>query len=264
MKRFVYQSSCLNTERGMIIIMFDTNVPLYAVMILTSLIANIIVVVVLSRKYSFSKNEIICLLLYENIGIVGGAKVLTFLQNYRALDGNFDFLTLGFTAYGAVIGAILFLVIFCFQFKKSFKEMFYVFMPSIPLVYAIGKIGCFLAGCCFGVEYSGIGSVTYQYSLAAPPNIRFFPVQLVETICFLGIFVFMMIIHKRNQFDVAKVGVLFILCGLAKFFLDFMRHRHIEQVFSLNQMISVAFIIIGLIMALYCRTKRESRRTPAA
>jgi len=226
--------------------MFDTTIPVYSVMIFSSLAANIIIVAILSKKHSFSKNEIVCLLLYESVGIIGGAKILTFIQNYRELDGQFDFLALGFTAYGAVIGALLFLILFCLQFRKPIDEMLYIFTPSIPLMYGVGKIGCFLAGCCFGIEYSGFGSIVYEYSGSASANTNRFPVQIVETIVFLGIFAYMMIKHKKNQFDMKKVGISFILCGFAKFALDFLRDSNTGQVLSQNQLISIVFIIIGI------------------
>lgn len=132
--------------------MFDITTHFYSIMILLSLIVNIIIAMLISKKYSVSKKEMICLLLYENVGIIGGAKLFTFIQKYEELDGQFDFISLGLTAYGGIIGALLFLLLFSFQFKKSFKEILYIFMPSIPLMYGISKIGCYFASCCAGIE----------------------------------------------------------------------------------------------------------------
>lgn len=228
--------------------MFKTNFPFYPIMILLSLIANIIIVIILSQKYNFTKKEMLCLLLYENVGIITGAKILTYLQNYKTLKGNVTFLSLGLSAYGAVIGAILFLILFSFQFKKSLKEMLYIFMPSIPLMYAIGKIGCFLVGCCHGIKYNGFGKIIYNYSLVAPPNTPLFPIQITETICFLGIFVYMIIKHLNNTFNNQTLGISFILCGITKFGLDFLRFSHIGKILSSNQLISLFFILIGIII----------------
>lgn len=228
--------------------MINTEIPVYSIMIFLSLVANIFVVAYTSKKYKFSKIEIICLLLYENTGIIFGAKLLTFLQNYKDLNENFNFLSLGLSSYGAVIGALLFLMLFSFQFKKSLKEMLYVFMPSIPLMYGIGKIGCFLIGCCYGINYDGWGSVLYNYSPVAPKHIHLFPVQIVEAILFIGIFIYLILKHKKNQFDLRVLGIGFILCGFSKFGLDYFRMSHIGKILSLNQIISLVFIVIGIIM----------------
>lgn len=235
--------------------MFDLIIPFYSIMILLSLVANLVVVSFISRKYSFTKKEIICLLLYENVGIIGGAKILTFLQNYKDLNGQFDFLSLGLSSYGAVIGALLFLILFCLQFKKSFKEMLYIFMPSIPLMYGIGKIGCFIAGCCYGIEYNGFGNIVYNYSKSAPTHTHLFPVQMVETLFFVAIFVYMMMKHKKNHFNLGTVGISFILCGVAKFALEFLRDSHIEQILSSTQIISGIFIFIGVGMLCFQKYK---------
>ena len=225
--------------------MFDTKIPIYSIAILLSLIANLIVVTYISRKYNFTRNEIICLLLYENVGIVGGAKILAYLHNYKELNGQFDFLSLGLSSYGAVIGALLFLLLFSRQFKKSLEELLDVFMPAIPLMYAIGKIGCFMAGCCYGVEYSGFGNVVYHYSKAAPEHTHLYPVQIIETVFFIGIFIYIMTRHKKRKFD---LGISLILCGFAKFILEFLRESHIGQILSSTQIISITFIIIGIVI----------------
>lgn len=237
--------------------MFNMKFPIYSMAILLALISNIIVVFILSRKYSYSNKEIICLLLYENVGIIGGAKILSFLQNYEKLNGEFNFINLGLSSYGAVIGAIIFLVLFCFQFKKSLKELLCVFMPSMPLMYAIGKIGCFFVGCCYGIEYNGIFKILYKYSNLAPNDIYLFPIQIVETIVFLLVFLYMIIKHKKKQFNLKTLGISFIFCCIAKFSLDFFRMSHKNVLLSTNQAISIIFIIVILLIWKLNRTSQE-------
>ncbi|MCL2564772.1 MAG: prolipoprotein diacylglyceryl transferase [Defluviitaleaceae bacterium] len=224
--------------------MLNTNFPFYGIAIILSLIVNVIVVIFCAKKYNFTRDELIGALIYENVGIIMGAMVLSYLQSPYVHEG-FDLTRVGLTAYGGVIGAIVCLVIFGLQFKKTIGQMLFTFMPSIPIMYAIGKIGCFFAGCCHGIEYNGFGSVVYNYSLAAPANISLFPVQIVETVVFTGIFIYMINRAIKNKFDFKTLGFSFILCGFAKFALDFLRMSHTGQI-SLNQIISIAFIIIGV------------------
>ena len=227
--------------------MFNTNIPLYSIMILLALLTNVIVVMLLYKKFEFSKDQIIGALVYENIGIIVGAKLLTFIQDYQ-LYGKFDFYSLGLSSYGGIIGAIICLIIFSFQFKKPIKDMLFTFMPSVPLMYAIGKIGCFLIGCCYGIEYTGWGNVVYNYSPIAHQHTHLFPVQLIEAIFFISIFVYMINKIIKNKFNWKTLGISFILCGLAKFTLDYLRISHVGIVLSLNQIISILFIIVGVIL----------------
>ena len=233
--------------------MFDTKVSLYPIMILLSLLSNVIVVIMIYKKYNFNKDEIIGALLYENIGIIFGAKLLSYIENYK-LYGQFNFLKIGISSYGGVIGAIICLIIFGLQFKKELKQMLYVFMPSIPLMYAIGKIGCFLVGCCYGIKYNGVGSILYKYSIEAPSNTRVFPVQLLETILFLLIFILIIKMIKSNLNNLKILSINFILCGFAKFITDFLRMSHVNKILSLNQVISLFFVILGI--TIYLKNKR--------
>lgn len=239
--------------------MIKTKIPLYSTMILISLLANVIIVLLVYKKGNkFSKDEIIGALVYENIGIIFGAKLLTYIQNYKTY-GNFYFLSLGLSSYGALIGAILCLIIFGMQFKKTIKDMLFNFMPSIPLMYAIGKIGCFLVGCCYGIEYNGIGNISYKYSEVAPNHVHLFPVQIIETIIFTIIFIYMINKIFKYKFNWKTLGISFILCGVAKFILDYFRNSHINTFLSLNQIISIVFIVIGIVMYIK-NNKRFSKK----
>jgi len=236
--------------------MQNIQIPIYGLMILLSLVVNIFVVILLSNKYDFTKIEIMCLILYEGIGIILGGKILTFIQNYQEYNGEFDLIGTGLTSYGGAIGALLFLLVFSVQFQKSFQKMLFIFLPPIPLMYGIGKIGCSFAGCCHGIEYTGLGSVAHRHTNDIISNTRLFPVQLVETIVFLGIFICMIYVHWRNRFDMKMVGISFILCGISKFLLDFLRMSHIGQIISSNQWISLVFAFVGIFMVI-----KESRRS---
>lgn len=238
--------------------MFNTKFSLYGVIILVALLSNVIVVVPLLKKYSYDYREILGILLYQLVGIIGGAKLLSFLQNYQQYNGEFNFVKVGLSAYGGVIGAIIFILLFSFQFKKSLKELLYIFMPSIPLMYSIGKVGCFLAGCCYGIEYNGIFKVAYHYSMSAPKDIYLFPIQIVESIVFFVIFVYIISKHKKNQFNLKTLGKGFVFCSISKFLLDFFRMSHKNMFLSTNQIISVFFTIIGLILLIYADSKRNN------
>jgi len=242
--------------RVLINTMINTKIPIYSLMILLALIANIPVIVYTTEKYRFTNDERIGALFYENIGILFGAKLLTAIQIFIS-GGKFSISRAGLSSFGAVIGAIICVTIFGWQFHKSIKKMLFTYMPSIPLMYALGKIGCFMAGCCHGIEYGGWGHVVYNYSKAAPKGVELFPVQLVETAAFIFIFIFMLHMTIRNKFNMRILGVSFVLCGAGKFTLDILRMSHIGQIISYNQWISVFFIVLGIIILLRNETQKH-------
>ena len=117
-------------------------------------------------------------------------------------------------------------------------------------MYSIGKLGCFLVGCCYGIEYNGFGKIMYQYSNEAPNNVYLFPVQLIESILFLIIFIYVKGKQYKNKFNITTVGNSLILCGITKFLLDFLRMSHKNIILSFNQCISILFIIISIMILL--------------
>lgn len=80
------------------------------------------------------------------------------------------------------------------------------------------------------------------------------PIQIIETIIFSCIFMYMIIKHKQNKFNLKVIGVSSILCSISKFILDFFRSSHIGLILSFNQVISIVFIIIGIIIVIINRT----------
>lgn len=233
--------------------MFNSNIPFYSLFIFLALLSNVVVVSILSKKYNYSYKEIVCLLLYENVGIIGGAKVMSFLTSYKGVK-EFNFISLGLSSYGAVLGALAFIILFCVQFKISIKNTLLTFLPSFPLMYSIGKIGCFLSGCCYGIKYNGIFKIMYKYSSEAINNIYLFPIQIVESLVFLIIFILIMITYKKNKFNIKTLSIFIIICGFSKFVLDFFRMSHLSFI-SFNQIASIIFILSGIVLFIYSNLK---------
>jgi phosphatidylglycerol:prolipoprotein diacylglycerol transferase len=74
---------------------------------------------------------------------------------------TFFYLIGGFVFYGGLIGSLLFLKMFTIQFDQPFWNYIGLFVPVIPLAHGFGRIGCFMAGCCYGMEYHGPFCVNY-------------------------------------------------------------------------------------------------------
>lgn len=236
--------------------MINTNIPLYGLFILLSLFCGLINVYYLVKKRKYSKIEILILLLYIIVGATVGGKYFSFFTNMDKYNYSFSLYKVGLSSYGAVIGIILMIIIFCIQLKKDFEQLFSIVIQSVPLMYAIGKMGCFLSGCCYGIKYNGLFSIVYNYSNSAPNNVNLFPIQIVETIVFIVIFIYIKIISNKNKYIIEQV---FILSGLSKFILDFFRNSHVGILLSINQIVSLIFVIIGLIIFIVKRVMNNKK-----
>ena len=93
------------------------------------------------------------------------------------------FLEAGLSAYGGLVGVVIAAIIFekIIPTKGSITK--YTIL-SLPLVYGLTKVACSIVGCCGGIPYTGIFKVKYLNAL----NIWQFPIQIVETITFIVLF----------------------------------------------------------------------------
>lgn len=233
--------------------MINTKIPLYGILVVTGILSGLYIMYKNVKTLNYKKEENYGLILYILLGTLFGAKYFTLLTNFNKYKNNIDFNKIGLSSYGAAIGIIILLIIFAKQYKKNFKELINNILPAIPLMYGISKIGCFLAGCCYGIKYNGPLSITYKYSLSAPKNISLLPIQIIETITFILIYLY---ISKKKKENKNIIGITLLLCGLSKFLLDYLRMNHIDKILTVNQIVSIPFIIIGLILYFNVELKR--------
>lgn len=219
------------------------NIPIYSIFIIISLLINCVVIFLLGKKQKIDKNIILCSVVYEIIGIIIGAKILNLIQ----VKENTSFYYAGFSAYGGVIGGIFALIVFCKLYKISILKLLNIYIPVLPLLYSISKFGCFFSGCCYGIEYSGLGNIVYKFATEAPIEVELFPIQMLESVINLLIFIYVMYKYKENIENTKIIQKIFILCGICKFSLEFLRASW-NGVLSSTQVISCAFVVIGLIM----------------
>lgn len=209
----------------------------YSDMIIFSILCNILVVFILSKKFNCLFADVICMLMFNIVGIVSGSLIYSFL-----LNGKFTL-----SSVGAVLGGFFALFLYSFLFKKDYRYIVALFSPSVPLMYAIGKIGCLIVGCCHGIPYDGVGKIIYHNSLVAPNGVGVFPIQIFETIVFMAIFIYVFRKYCLNQFSIKLVIKEIIICGVAKFLLDFLRYDHIDKFITNNQFICLIMIFVSFI-----------------
>lgn len=184
-----------------------------------------------SLKNEFKKNKMMFMyfILYIMCALVFGK-----LYTAYAYAG-ISVLAAGLSAYGGLIGVIVAAIIF----EKIFPlegRLVDASILSLPLVYGLSKLACFVGGCCGGFEYEGFMSIKYPHVM----NIPQFPVQLLETICSLIVFGVCFALRKKKGIRYITL----ILTALTKFLLDFLRYDHMEKEITPNQVFSIILILI--------------------
>lgn len=211
--------------------MFDlthVNLPMYQIMMALSFLISGYIVWKSLKENKIPDHLILYSLVFTMVCIPFCAKEYTILEHY---DQNISFFEAGFSSIGGVIGLLFSAVFFDWIVKVKRHFFLSVYVKVIPLLYSISKLGCFFAGCCFGFEYTHFGSVVYEHG-------HYFPIQLVESIVFFFIFLY---VYRQKR---SNISTTIILCSIAKFFLDYFRFNHDGLNFSMNQIMCIPFIFI--------------------
>ena len=240
------------------------EISIYAVVSFIGFIIGIIISLRNSKYYNIKKEDILYCFIYAMIGVFVGAKLLYILVSLPYIIINhvsiINLIKGGFVFYGGAIGGIIGIWIYAKQYKIEFSHLLNIGILVVPLIHAIGRVGCFMNGCCYGIEYNGIGNIMYTNSLIAPNNINLFPVQLVECILNIIIFIILWSNFKKNLYNYKNVVTYGILYGIGRFFLEFLRGDEVRGILfgiSTSQYISIIVIIICLI--LYNRKIKEEK-----
>lgn len=212
--------------------------------------------------------DMVELLLIGAAGTLFGAHLLYFLLNIRFL-GKVPFLELinGAVFYGGLFGGLLFGVVFLKVKKWDLEVYSDIAACFIPLFHGIARIGCFLGGCCYGIECP-IG-FTMTHALTEGANgVSRFPVQLLESALEFALFAFIyFVLYKRTLKEESRLkgyllSVYLIAYAVIRFLDEFLRGddalRGIFGPFSTSQWIS---LIVLAVHGIYFAVKaiRKSR-----
>lgn len=248
---------------------FGIEVATYGLLVFVGvLVGSIVSIFYFSKFHEIKKEDVFLCILYAVIGLGIGAKLLYIItnipfliENYQTLDIGETFIAMlrgGFVFYGGLIGGVLGVLVYAKQFKVSFKKLLLTLIPAVPLIHAIGRIGCLCAGCCYGMEYNGFGAIIFHNSLLAPNDVPLFPMQIVEAICNFAIFIVILLTYKKFVGTYKTLSLYLILYSITRFVLEFFRGDLIRGVYSgisTSQIISIILFAIGICLLVHERKK---------
>lgn len=240
------------------------QIPAYGSVIVIAYIIAICFTVGRGKIYGIGKDYVFFATLYSAIGLLIGAKLLYALSLTPGLIRNFDkfvdygnpaavisYMFSGFVFYGGLIGVLITLILFCKIYKYDFFSMVNVITPAIPFIHSIGRIGCFLGGCCYGIEYHGPFSIHFHENpfIAALDDVPRFPVQLLESAINMILFIVLFAYGRKPRKPGSILGIYLIVYAIERFLLEFLRGDVERGVFfgvSTSQWVSLILLPIGI------------------
>lgn len=129
--------------------------------------------------------------------------------------------------------------------------------PGLALAQGLGRVGCFLAGCCWGTPTELPFGVTFRSELAhnltgVPLQVRLHPTQLYEATLVLSAIPFLMWLRKKRSFFGQVILVYVLFYAVARFFLEFLRGDprgyHFSHLLSTSQLIGLFIIPLAIFL----------------
>ena len=230
-------------------------IPTYGVLVALGFLAGLMATTRLARRAGLPSEQIANLAVYCAVAGIVGAKLFMFLfdlPDYIANPGQIftlETLQAAGVFHGGFIAALLVAIWYIRKHALPVLRTMDVFAPGVIIGQAIGRLGCFAAGCCWGKECSLPWGVRFHSDFAAPVPLdkTLHPVQLYESAVDLLIFLFLYRRAKQKHPAGEIIGLYLVLYSTARFIIEFFRVHEQSLVgpFSLTQWIALALFVVG-------------------
>ena len=251
------------------------SLPSYGLLVATGVLVGLWISVRNSQRQGIDPDKAWNLgILVVLCGIVG-AKILYILVDLRYYASHpgeilsFSTMQAGGVFSGGLLAALAAATWYVRKNRMPVLATCDAFAPGLALGHAIGRIGCFAAGCCWGKPTSHFWGVTFTNELAnrwvgTPLHQALEPTQLFESAVELANFFILTWLIKRKKFDGQVIGAYLFLYGFARYFLEFLRDdpgrgEVLGGLMTGTQLIAIVLVIAGGLLWL-----RRSPRTAAA
>src|SRR5579862_1687082 len=251
-------------------------IPTYGVLVALAFIAGLAVTVRLGQRAGLNKDLITNLAVYCALAGLLGAKILMILfdwQYFANAPGEiFSRSTL--QAAGVFQGGLVLAVITAFLYIRHnglpWLKTCDAFAPGIALGHAIGRLGCFAAGCCWGKECSLPWAVKFHdpqaYALTGVPlEVSLHPSQLYELGTEGLLFGYLYWRFNRAHAPGQIIGLYLVISSIARFLIEFTRFHEQALPFgmslSITQWIAIGTALMGI--ALFLRPTASAKAIPS-
>jgi phosphatidylglycerol:prolipoprotein diacylglycerol transferase len=135
--------------------------------------------------------------------------------------------------------------------------------PGLAVAQGLGRIGCYLAGCCWGAPTRSVFGVTFTSELAhkltgVPLNVSIHPTQLYEAVAVFGIIPFLMWFRTTRRFYGAVFLFYIGYYAIVRFFIEFVRddpRGYYFNLLSTSQLIALLILPFSILVWLRLKSR---------
>ncbi len=254
--------------------LFGAKIPMYGLCMAVAMLLAVGLSCLRAKKRGADVDRLLTIALAAIVCGIIGAKLLYFIVTYswdEFINGvrasGFSFIMNGgLVFYGGLIGGVIGAFLGAKIVRVKLSDYSDAVVPTLPLAHAIGRLGCFCSGCCYGrVTDSWIGMCFPNSITGLAPDVRVIPTQLIESGLNLILFIALMLFTRKKRYGFTALFVYIIAYGVERFLLEFLRGDEIRGIFgwfSTSQWISIGLVILGAVGLVV--TVRAGKRAKAA
>lgn len=236
----------------------------YGTLIAIGFIVAMLVAEYRAKKNGLKEEAVVDIAIIAGVCGFLGAKILyvivsfdEFLKQPLAVLGSS-----GFVVYGGIIGGVAAAYIYCRIKKLNFLDYFDLVMPEIAIAQGFGRIGCFLAGCCYGRETDSWFSVMFPDDCNfAPGSVPLIPTQLLSSAgdFLIAVILIIVAVKLKNKLQSGNIGELYmVLYGIGRFVIEFFRNDYRGAVGFMSTSQFISIFIIAFAVVLYFVNKKKN------
>lgn len=226
----------------------------YGVMVAIGFIVATFFIYRSAPAFGFDKNKIIDINIIALVTGIIGARILYVVLNFSYyMHSPLEVLDLsrgGLVWYGGFLAACISILVYTRYAGYNFWSLIDLMMPYVALAQAFGRIGCFLNGCCYGIEASAAYPLKVLYPGEYIPR---HPTQLYSAIALFTLFVILKAWQERRRFP----GEIFLgycmLYSAERFMMEFLRgdNPRIVMGLTISQGISMVVFAVSVVFFIY-------------
>ena len=168
--------------------------------------------------------------------------------------------------YGGLIGATLVAFWYIRRHQLPLWTTCDMFAPGIALGHVVGRLGCLMAGCCYGIPTTKPWGITFTDPFAAanvgtPLGVPLHPTQLYEAAAELLILGILLVTERKGRPYPGRTFWLYMLLyAITRFIIEFYRgdERGAVGMFSTSQFISILLAPLAVGMLIYLSRRAEA------
>jgi phosphatidylglycerol:prolipoprotein diacylglycerol transferase len=200
----------------------------YGLLLALAFLLAVLVAVREAKRVGIDPNIMMDLSFYALLAALVGSRVFYVITSWEEFRDNpvdiVRFWRGGLVFYGGLIFAFLAGLWYVRRHNLNFRQLADIVAPAIPLGQAVGRLGCFSAGCCYGQPADIPWAVIFTDPASlAPRGIALHPTQLYESAANFVIFLVLMAIRKKERFQGKLFWVYLLFYSVMRFMVEFYR-----------------------------------------